>query len=788
MSLDQEVVIFAGEGEMRALCRALDWSATPLGPVASWTHSLRTTVATLLASRHPMFLFWGPQLVQVYNDAYRPSLAGGGRHPRALGMRGREFWTDTWDIIGPQIDAVMTRGESTWHVDQLVPIERNRRMEEAYWTYSYSPVLDDDGSIGGTLVVCQETTERVLAARRITTLHRLAALRTGDGARDTAAAATRILASNECDVPFALCFLAAEEAAASLLSSDPESIELVHAEAIRDEAGLLAPERWDLRAAFRSGMPRVVGLAGEPGLAGIGPWPEAPESAVVVPLAYPGSAEPVGALVLGLSPRLPWDEPYEDFARAAARDLAAHLAMQRNAAERERLAHALHVERARLEYVFRKAPSFLAVSRGPEHVLVLVNDEFYRVFGHRDVIGKPVFEALPEARGQGFEQIFDHVYRTGEPFVGREVPVKIAPTPGAPLEEHFGDLTFVPLVEADGTRTGIIGHGSDITEYVQARREAERLLRVSEQARADAEAARAEAEHANRAKAEFLATMSHELRTPLNAITGYVQLLDLGVHGPLSDEQRSVLARIDRAERHLLGLINDVLNYARIESGRVEYELEPVLIADVAREVLPLVEPLVQAKGLSLDVRLPEQDGHPPLLVWADREKLGQVLLNLLSNAVKFTPPRRDGVAGRILVELRESSEAPVSQRGHEPEGDAGQWAELRVSDTGIGIPATKHEAVFEPFVQVRSDLTREAGGTGLGLAISRDLAEGMGGALTVESQEGVGSTFILALRRVTTAQGESVDRRSGQERRVAHERRSGADRRDMDVEGSERD
>ncbi len=157
-----EPALFAGSGEMSALCRAFDWATTSLGPPATWSTSLRTTVMTLLESRHPMFLWWGADLVQIYNDGYRPSLAEGGRHPRALGMRGRDFWTEIWHIIGPQIEGVMTRGEATWHEDHLVPIERNGRIEDVYWTYGYSPVRDDDLSIGGTLVVCQETTLQVL--------------------------------------------------------------------------------------------------------------------------------------------------------------------------------------------------------------------------------------------------------------------------------------------------------------------------------------------------------------------------------------------------------------------------------------------------------------------------------------------------------------------------------------------------------------------------------------------------------------------------------------------------
>jgi PAS domain S-box-containing protein len=152
---------------MAARCRAFDWSSTPLGPVEQWPHSLRTMAAAVLASRNPMLLFWGPELVQIYNDAFRPSLGVGtgpaARHPRALGMRAAEFWTDVWSVVGPQIEGVMTRGEAVWFENLHLPIERDGRLDDAWWTYSYSPVRDDDGRIGGTLVVCLETSAAVRA-------------------------------------------------------------------------------------------------------------------------------------------------------------------------------------------------------------------------------------------------------------------------------------------------------------------------------------------------------------------------------------------------------------------------------------------------------------------------------------------------------------------------------------------------------------------------------------------------------------------------------------------------
>ena len=250
---------------------------------------------------------------------------------------------------------------------------------------------------------------------------------------------------------------------------------------------------------------------------------------------------------------------------------------------------------------------------------------------------------------------------------------------------------------------------------------AERRARAdAEEARARADAARIRADEASRAKSDFLAVMSHEFRTPLNAIAGYAELIEIGVHGPITDEQRTALSRMRTSQRHLAGLVNEVLDYARIEAGAVQYASEPVLLADVIATCEALTAPQMREKALRF-----VRHGVDGAVVRADREKLRQIVLNLLSNAMKFTD-----ADGTIMV--------TTERRGAN--------VALHVSDTGCGIDPDQAARVFEPFVQADYRHTREHGGVGLGLAISRDLARGMGGDVSVVSAVGIGSTFTLTL------------------------------------------
>ena len=293
-----------------------------------------------------------------------------------------------------------------------------------------------------------------------------------------------------------------------------------------------------------------------------------------------------------------------------------------------------------------------------------------------------------------------------------------------------GGMVAIPLV-VDGRTVGVLGMNfpeklvldEDMRDFLIAL--AQQCALALDRARlyeAEQEA-RKEADAANRAKSEFLAVMSHELRTPLNAIAGYAELMELGVPEPIPQAHREYLTRIQHAQRHLLALINSVLNFAKLEAGHIEFDLAPVAVTALLRTVEPLVAPQVRAKGHELRIATID-DG---LLVHADSEKASQILVNLLANAVKFTP-----AGGRITVDA-EAVGANVA---------------IRVSDSGIGIPAGKLESIFDPFVQIDKQLTRTSEGVGLGLAISRDLALAMRGDITAASTPGKGSVFSLVLPR----------------------------------------
>ena len=277
-------------------------------------------------------------------------------------------------------------------------------------------------------------------------------------------------------------------------------------------------------------------------------------------------------------------------------------------------------------------------------------------------------------------------------------------------------------------------------ERAQLYEEARALAQYNAQLFREAQDARRAAEAANASKSEFLATMSHEIRTPLNAIVGYTQLVDMGLSGPVTPEQHAQLERIAASGKHLLGLIEDVLDLARIEAGRLSVASTVGVTRTAAEAALALIRPQAAAKGVAMSAAC---EGDRDARYIGDEQRVRQVVVNLLSNAVKFTPP-----GGRVAVRCGVVDRPPAQLEAT----GSGPWVWITVEDTGIGIAPEMQQRIFQPFVQAEGGFTRAHGGAGLGLSISRRLARLMGGDLTVESVQGEGSHFTLWLVAATDA------------------------------------
>jgi PAS domain S-box-containing protein len=335
------------------------------------------------------------------------------------------------------------------------------------------------------------------------------------------------------------------------------------------------------------------------------------------------------------------------------------------------------------------------------------NEGARRIKGYEadEIIGRHFSEFYPEpARSAGFPDYELKVAREVGRFEDEGWRVRKDGT------QFWANVVITALYADDRSLVGFAKVTRDLTERrIAQQREVEDARRL------------AESEAANRAKTGFLAAMSHELRTPLNAIGGYAQLMQEGIAGPVSEQQQEYLSRIRSSQLHLLGIVNDLLNYGRIDAGEVHYDLTPLSLHEAVARVITMVAPQAERKRLRLEQRPDDLD----VFAMADQLKTEQIVLNLVSNAVKFTPEE-----GTVWVgcALRDGS------------------ATIDVRDTGPGVPEDMQDVIFDPFVQLGRTLTSTQEGAGLGLAISRDLARAMNGDVTVQSTPGSGATFTLRL------------------------------------------
>ena len=562
-----------GGGEMGERIRAFDWSKTPLGPAGTWSPALRMMTSFLLANRFPLLLWWGPQYISIYNDAYRPVL--GAKHPWALGQPVSGCWKEIWHILQPLIDTPFHGGPATWNDDLCLEIHRHGFVEETHFTIAYSPVPDETvpSGIGGVLATVHEITGKVVGDRRVEVLRDLGAQSAqAKTAGKACAIGAATLARHAKDIPFALLYLIEPDrktarlaGTAGVAAGDRAAVTSLPLEV--HEAG---DSLWPLAETLRSeAMETVTDLPLRlKGQAPRGPWTDPPHTAVVAPIHSHKAHHLAGFLVAGVSPRLLLDDSYRDFLTLVSSQLATSIANAR--------------------------------------------------------------------------------------------------------------------------------------EYEEEKKRAEALAEI------------------DRLKTAFFSNVSHEFRTPLTLMLGPLEELLSRAQPELPPEAQSQLEVTHRNSLRLLRLVNTLLDFSRIEAGRMQAAFEPTDLAAFTSGLVSVFRAATERAGLTLTVDCPPL-GEP---VYVDREMWEKIVLNLVSNAFKFT------FGGEIAVALRAVDGA----------------AELRVRDTGAGIPAEEIPRLFERFYRVPNMQARTHEGSGIGLALVQELVRLHGGAVRVESRSGEGSTFIVGI------------------------------------------
>jgi signal transduction histidine kinase len=373
-------------------------------------------------------------------------------------------------------------------------------------------------------------------------------------------------------------------------------------------------------------------------------------------------------------------------------------------------------ENARLVTLFEQAPGIIAVLRGPDHVFEITNRSYLQLVGHRALVGKAARDALPEVQGQGFFELLDHVYQTGQPFVGHAVPLRVQRDPNAPLEERFIDFVYQPIHDQHGKVSGIFVEGSDVT----ARKRIEDELRA-----------------ANRQKDQFLAMLAHELRNPLAPITTAAQLLQRGQMDASGIQRASDI--IARQAQHMTSLVNDLLDVSRVTRGLVTITKEALEMREIVREAVEQVRPLIDARRHELQCEI----ASSPLRVEGDRTRLIQVVSNILNNAAKYT-----ATGGSLVLSARIESDC----------------VRVAVRDNGQGIDPPILPYIFDLFIQAERTPDRSQGGLGLGLALVKSLAVLHGGRVEAHSAGlGKGSEFVVYLPCLAEAHEANPPRQDAQ-------------------------
>ncbi len=671
---------------MGARTRAYDWDATALGPPSTWPQGLKTTLRVILTTRHPAFIFWGPQLTCFYNDAYRQSL-GPEKHPSALGAPGREVWPEIWTIIGPQIDQVMSGGESTWHENQLVPILRHGAVQELYWTYSYGPIDEPSApnAIGGVLVLCTETTRQVLTEKR--------------------------------------------------LAAEREHLTQLFEQAPTFMAVLRGPQH-----VFEFANPGYMRLIGHRPVLGK-PIAEALPDAVAQ--GYLGlldqvyrSGEPFGATSAKYSMQSAATEPavdrYVDFVYQPIKDpdgTVSGIFVQGADVTLRALAEAgLRAKEAQLKEVnsalgriLDERTSQLVSREALLHTMYENSSECHAVL-RETAAGQFCYEEVNPATLRLYGMTRDAVvgHTTDEVFGARagEINGHLRAALGATVPYHYERTQGAGIIEA----VAIAVHGVDARRVVVTARDVTERRRLEQELRQSQKM---------EAVGQLTGGLAHDFNNLLAAIGGSLEVLRLLLKQGRVAEFDRYLASASAAVKRAAALTHRLLAFAR----RQTLDAKPTDLNRLVSDIEELVRGTV---GPSVKLEVVAAAGLWSTLV--DQNQLESALLNLCINARDAMP---DG--GRLTIET--CNQWLDERIAREQEVPPGHYLSLCVSDTGTGMPPEVIARAFDPFFTTKP----LGQGTGLGLSMVYGFARQSGGQARIYSEMGKGTTVCIFLPRHRT-------------------------------------
>ena len=701
-------------GELARLVAEQDWASTSLGPLEGWPDGLKVALQVMLSSRFEMWLGWGPDLKFFYNDAYVPTL--GIKHPAALGRPMKEVWNEVFADVEDRIVSVMRDGIATWDKALMLLLERSGYPEETYHTFSYSPIRGRSGAVEGLMCVVTEETERVINERHLaTSLELSTSLLAARTYREVKDAVDHTLKNNKWDFPFGFLHLFDEEPGADPIEQAP----------------------WPTDKAAADAQRLTVPLDDFPMVVPHGAWNVRPREAVVLPIAKATAGKPIAALILGQNPHRSVRVSATDIESLLTGQIAGALAAVETTLTRR-------AEAERLRQLFEQSPSFIAVLRGPDHRFELANPSYLQLVGNRNVLGLTVREALPEIEGQGFYELLNRVYSTGQPYRGASVPVLLQRSADGPPENRYLDFIYQPMVDERGAVNGVFVEGVDVTSSHEVAAALADLNASLEDKVTERTKALLKAEEALRqsqkmeAVGQLTGGIAHDFNNLLAGITGSLELL----------ERRLTEGRYTGLDRYISGAQGSAKRAAALTQRLLAFSRRQTLDpkpTDINRLISGIEELIRRTIGPSNELEVIGAGGL--WLTRLDQSQLESALLNLCINARDAMP---DG--GRITIE---TANKWLDERGaRERDLKPGQYVSLCVTDTGTGMTPDIVDHVFEPFFT-----TKPIGqGTGLGLSMIHGFVRQSGGQVRVYSEVGSGTTMCLYLPRFVGSLDEATE------------------------------